>query len=83
MACAIWDNRTTGLLSPTGRSMRKGATSLIACPGPVGTSSSGYTEVGAIARTVMLEVTGSPRDSSQLRSAPVITASTTSLTSQS
>ena len=43
----------------------------------------GYTDIGAIARTVAVGVTGSPRDSSQLRSAPAITASTTSLTSQS
>ena len=46
-------------------------------------SASGYTDIGAIARTVDVGVTGSPRDSSQLRSAPAITASTTSLTSQS
>ena len=56
----------------------------MAWPGPEESSSSaGYTDVGAIARTVRLAVTGSPRDSSQLRNAPVITASTTSLTSQS
>ena len=84
MACAICESRTTGLPSPTGRSTRNGATSLMAWPGPVASrSASGYTEVGAIARTVEVVVTGSPRESSQLRSAPAITASTTSLTSQS
>ena len=84
VAWAICDSRTTGLPSPTGRSTRNGATSLIAWPGPEDSSSaSGYTDVGAIARTVEVVVTGSPRDSSQLRKAPAITASTTSLTSQS
>ena len=82
--CAICDSRTTALPSPTGRSTRNGDTSLIAWPGPDWSSSaSGYTDIGAIARTVAVGVTGSPRDSSQLRRAPAITASTTSLTSQS
>ena len=81
---AICDNRTTALPSPTGRSRRNGATSLIAWPGPdESSSSSGYTDIGAIARTVAVGATGSPRDSSQLRSVPATTASTTSLTSQS
>ena len=84
MACAICDSRTTALPSPTGRSTRNGDTSLMACPGPVvSRSASGYTDIGAIARTVVVDVTGSPRDSSQLRNAPATTASTTSLTSQS
>ena len=84
VAWAIWDSRTTGLASPTGRSTRNGATSLIACPGPVDSiSASGYTDIGAMARTVVDVVTGSPRDSSQLRSAPATIARTTSLMSQS
>ena len=84
VACAICDSRTTALPSPTGRSTRNGETSLIAWPGPTTSiSPSGYTDIGAIARTVDVDVTGSPRDSSQLRSAPATTASTTSLTSQS
>src|ERR1700737_437117 len=64
---------------------RNGDTSLIAWPGPalVSRSASGYTDIGAIARTLAVAVTGSARDSSQLRSAPVTTASTMSLTSQS
>ncbi len=53
VACAICDSRTTALPSPTGRSTRNGATSLIAWPGPEDSSSaSGYTDIGAIARTV-------------------------------
>ena len=34
VAWAICDSRTTALPSPTGRSTRKGATSLIGWPGP-------------------------------------------------
>ena len=85
VACAICDSRTTALPSPTGRSTRNGATSLIGWPGPVVRSRPGsrYTDIGAMARTVSVGFTGSPRDSSQLRSAPAITHSTTSLTSQS
>ncbi len=84
VACAICDSRTTALPSPTGRSTRNGDTSLIACPGPVvSRSASGYTDIGAMARIVVIAVTGSPRDNSQFRSAPATTASTTSLTSQS
>src|SRR6185312_5210560 len=53
VACEICDSRTTGLPSPTGRSTRNGDTSLTACPGPaLSSSASGYTDMGAIARTV-------------------------------
>src|SRR6195952_1012306 len=84
VAWAICDRRTTALPSPTGMSTRNGETSLIAWPGPPASrSASGYTDIGAIATTFDDVVTGSPRDSSQLRRAPVPTASTTSLTSQS
>lgn len=83
VAWAICDSRTTALPSPTGRSTRNGETSLMACPGPEESSSaSGYTDIGAIARTVVVGVTGSPRDNNQLRSAPATTARTTSLMSQ-
>lgn len=69
---------------PTGRSTRNGVTSLMAWPGPVESScSSAYTDSGASARTVAVDETASPRDISQLPSAPVTTASTTSLMSQS
>src|ERR1700744_5932102 len=84
VACAICDSRTTALPSPTGRSTRNGVTSLIVWPGPgVSISTSAYTDSGAMARTVAVGDTASPRDSSQLPSAPVTTASTTSLMSQS
>src|SRR5689334_25343317 len=84
VAWAIWDNLTTALPSPVGRSTRNGDTSRIAWPGPPASSSaSGYTDMGTIARIVDVVVTGSPRDSSQLRNAPATTARTTSLTSQS
>lgn len=57
---------------------------LIAWPGPLASRSpSSYTDSGAIARTVAVGDTATPRDISQLPSAPAITASTTSLTSQS
>jgi hypothetical protein len=39
--------------------------------------------MGAMARTVDVDGTGSPRDINQFRNAPATTASTTSLTSQS
>src|ERR1700755_53990 len=81
---AICESRTTALPSPTGRSPINGDTSLSAWPGPEAASwPSEYTAIAATARTVAVGATGSPRDSSQLRSAPAITASTTSLTSQS
>src|ERR1700744_4135598 len=84
VACAIWDSRTTGFGSPTGRSTRKGITSLTAWAGPVASGcSAAETESGAIARTVAVGDAATPRDISQLPSAPAITASTTSLTSQS
>ncbi len=53
VAWAICDSRTTALPSPTGRSTRNGATSLIAWPAPrASRSTSRYTDIGAIARTV-------------------------------
>ena len=48
----------------------------------LGTSASPRTDSGTIARSVDDAVTGSPRESSQLRSAPDTTLSTTSLTVQ-
>src|ERR1700736_694000 len=61
VACVICDSRTTGLPSPIGKSTRNGDTSLIAWPGPalVSRSASGYTDIGAIARTLAVAVTGS------------------------
>jgi hypothetical protein len=46
----------------------------------LGTSASPRTDSGTIARSEDDDVTGSPRESSQLRRAPETTVSTTSLT---
>ena len=46
----------------------------------LGTSACPRTDIGTIARTDDDDVTGSPRDSSQERSAPATTDSTTSFT---
>src|SRR5690625_5195748 len=78
---AIWDSRTNVFGYPTGRPTKNGATAPMGGRA-VSYSWSGYTDNGAIARTVRVEETGSPRDSNQFRSAPVITASTTSLMAQ-
>ena len=48
----------------------------------LGTSACPRTDIGTIALILDEEVTGSPRESSQLRSAPATTDSTTSFTVQ-
>ena len=74
-----WCSRITGLVSPTGSVSRWPVTWL---PSEVGSAVSSSTLSGTIARILVLGVTGSARVSSQARSAPVTTVSTTSFTVQ-
>ena len=75
IACATCCSRNAGLGSPTGRSTSVDRTR----PSAAGASAP-CTHSGTIARTRLAEVTGSPRESSQARSAPVTTVRTTSFT---
>ena len=75
IACATCCSRSAGLCSPTGRSTSVDSTR----PSSTGASAPD-THNGTIARIRRVEVTGSPRASSQARSAPVTTVRTTSFT---
>ena len=75
IAWATCCRRSAGLGSPTGRS-----TSVDSTRPPASGLSGPCTHSGTSARTRLVEVTGSPRESSQARSDPVTTVRTTSFT---